>query len=71
MSKNLLREKLVAAGVFLGVEGLEGLADADAFWEKQPYGTRLYYGEGVTEYLHRGVLKTAIEILQTVEPTNK
>src|SRR5690625_2637624 len=55
--------KLADAGVFTGHHGLRGLADADLFWEKQPYGTRLYYGDGGMDYLHRGVLQKAVEIL--------
>src|SRR5690625_5245036 len=55
--------KLAEAGVFAGHHGLRGLADADEFWEKQPYGTRLYYGDGGMDYLHRGVLQKAVEIL--------
>src|SRR5690625_3522826 len=55
--------KLADAGVFAGHHGLRGLADAAEFWEKQPYGTRLYYGDGGMDYLHRGVLQKAVEIL--------
>jgi len=57
--------KLAEAGVFAGHGGLRGLAECDAFWEKQPYGTRLYYGDGGYDYLHRGVLRTALKILDT------
>lgn len=55
---------LAEQGVFAGHFGLEGLADADEFWEGQPYGTRLYYGPGATDYLHRGVLRSAIDALR-------
>ena len=55
---------LAKQGVFAGHFGLEGLADADEFWENQPYGTRLYYGPGATDYLHRGVLRSAIDALR-------
>ena len=54
-------------GVFAGQRGLEGLAAADAFWEEQPYGTRLYFGPGTTDYLHRSVLQTAIEVLREAD----
>ena len=57
--------KLAEAGVFKGHEGLRGLAESDAFWEKQPYGTRLYYGDGAFDYLQRGVLQAAIKILDS------
>lgn len=57
-------EKLAAAGVFKGFEGLEGLLNAQEFWDEQSYGTRLYYGAGITEYLHRDVLRAAVEILR-------
>lgn len=56
---------LAAAGVFKGHQGLVGLLNADEFWEKQPYGTRLYYGDGIADYLHREVLRAAVKILAT------
>lgn len=56
---------LAAAGVFKGHQGLVGLLNADEFWEKQPYGTRLYYGDGIADYLHRDVLRAAVKILAT------
>jgi hypothetical protein len=61
---------LAAQGVFKGFRGLEGLAAADSFWEGQEYGTRLYYGDGVSDYLHRDVLRAAIRALsgQGAEP---
>ncbi len=46
-------------GVFKGAAGLAGLLNADEFWEQQPYGTRLYYGVGIADYLHRDVLRAA------------
>jgi hypothetical protein len=54
---------LAAAGVFKGHQGLVGLLKADEFWEQQPYGTRLYYGDGITDYLHRDVLRAAVKLL--------
>ncbi len=57
------QKKLAKAGVFKGHHGLEGLADAQEFWDEQPYGTRLYYGSGIADYLHRDVLQSAIKIL--------
>lgn len=54
---------LTAQGVFKGAHGLEGLANASDFWERQPYGTRLYYGDGIMDYLHIGVLNAAIKAL--------
>ncbi|HEY0684692.1 MAG TPA: hypothetical protein VGD45_20315 [Steroidobacter sp.] len=66
-SSDELIRKLVAAGVFKGVEGLEGLLKADHFWEQQSYGTRLYYGPGIADYLHRGVLEAAVNILKQPE----
>jgi len=62
-----LQEKLTKQGVFKGAHGVEGLEAADNFWEKQLYGTRLYYGDGLTDYLHRDVLRAAIRALK--EPT--
>lgn len=66
-SPSEVERKLVRAGVFKGMHGLEGLLNATEFWEKQPYGTRLYYGEGAADYLHRHVLEAAVKILS--EPT--
>ena len=59
-----VEELLATAGVFKGSHGIEGLLNADAFWEQQPYGTRLYYGDGIADYLHRGVLRSAATLLQ-------
>lgn len=63
-----VQRKLGATGVFKGAHGLEGLADAQEFWDKQPYGTRLYYGDGGLDYLHRGVLRGAIQALGCSDP---
>lgn len=60
-----LSDMLAAAGVFKGHQGLVGLLNADEFWEQQPYGTRLYYGNGIADYLHRDVLRTALALLAT------
>jgi hypothetical protein len=57
-------ELLTNNGVFKGAHGIEGLLSADAFWEQQPYGTRLYYGDGIADYLHRGVLRSVATLLQ-------
>lgn len=64
-SSDELHRKLAAAGVFKGFEGLEGLLNKQEFWDDQSYGTRLYYGSGITEYLHRDVLRQAVNILKT------
>jgi hypothetical protein len=58
------QETLSANGVFRGHSGLEGLVNADTFWEKQPYGTRLYYGDGAMDYLHRDVLRSTIKLIE-------
>lgn len=55
-----INQALSQQGVFKGHDGLLGLLNADAFWEQQPYGTRLYYGDG---YLHRSVLRAAVDAL--------
>lgn len=49
--------------VFKGADGLRKLADATEFWEHQPYGTRLYFGDGIADYLHRDVLRAAVAYL--------
>ena len=54
---------LTKAGVFNGAHGLDGLLNAQGFWEQQPYGTRLYYGDGTADYLHRDVLREAVRAL--------
>ena len=53
---------LADEGVFARFSGLRGLADCDAFWAEQPYGTRLYFtfSDGRRDYLHHGVLRAAI-----------
>ena len=56
-------DTLTMHGVFKGAHGLEGLLNAREFWERQPYGTRLYYGDGIADYLHIGVLRAAVEAL--------
>jgi hypothetical protein len=56
-------EALTAHGVVAGAHGLEGLLNANAFWDRQPYGTRLYYGAGIADYLHRGALRAAVQML--------
>lgn len=58
----VLREQ----GVFKGEHGLTGLADAGAFWEGMPYETRLEYGPGISEYLHRSVLRAAIKAIAEI-----
>jgi len=58
-----LSDVLAAAGVFKGHQGLVGLLNADEFWEQRPYGTRLYYGDGIADYLHRNVLRANVKLL--------
>lgn len=60
MSEQTTETALAAAGVFKGAEGLQKLAECQAFWDEQPYGTRLYFGPGITDYLHRDVLRAAV-----------
>lgn len=63
-----ITKKLANVGVFKGFEGLEGLANAKDFWNALPYGTRLYYGDGIADYLHRDVLGAAVQVLATPDP---
>lgn len=56
-------QKLMAAGVFKGADGLRKLAECQEFWDEQSYGTRLYFGTGIADYLHRDVLRTAVAAL--------
>ena len=60
---HIAADTLTAQGVFKGAHGLEGLANSQEFWDQQPYGTRLYYGDGIADYLHRDVLRAAIRAL--------
>ena len=53
---------LTKHGVFAGHTGLRDLANSDDFWRDKMYGTRLYFGNN---YLHRGVLKAAVEALDS------
>lgn len=54
---------LASEGVFAGHHGLRGLLTAADFWQRQEYGTRLYYGDGGLDYLHRDVLSAAVKAL--------
>ena len=54
---------LADEGVFKGHEGLRRLSEAADFWQQQPYGTRLYFGHGGLDYLHRSVLEAALSAL--------
>ncbi len=62
-------QQLAKQGVFKGHEGLRGLAEADEFWSEQPYGTRLYYGPGGFDYLHRSVLTAVVKALDEIDDT--
>jgi len=46
--------------LFNSVHGIAVLLNAKKFWENQPYGTRFYYGDGATEYVHIGVLRAEV-----------
>lgn len=61
--RSTAEDVLQREGVFKGMGGLRGLAEASEFWEGQMYGTRLYYGPGGGQYLHRSVLQAAIAAL--------
>ena len=63
-----LIKALGAEGVFLGFGGLEGLAECQTFWDRQPYTTRLYYGLGGCDYLHRDILRAAVRALKNGRP---
>ncbi len=54
--------------VFKGAECFEQWANNDAFWEKQPYGTRFYFGDGAFDYVNRGVLQAAVKQLNQAKP---
>ena len=62
-------EKVWTAGLFKGADGLQKLADADSFWLAQPYGTRLFFGDGIADYLHRDVLRAAVKALDRTTST--
>lgn len=64
-------EALVKQGVFKGQHGLVGLLESQDFWDRQPYCTRLYYGDGIADYLHRGVLRVAVELLAERKPQGR
>jgi len=54
--------------VFKGSSCFEDWANNDAFWEKQPYGTRFYFGDGAFDYVNRGVLQAAVKQLNLTKP---
>jgi hypothetical protein len=56
-------EVLAQQGVFKGADGLRALAESEYFWDEQPYSTRLYFGPGAADYLHRDVLRAAVAAL--------
>lgn len=62
-------EKLAKSGLFKNIDGLRGLLNSQEFWDSQPYGTRLYYGNGISDYLHRDVLRAIIKVLDDAERT--
>lgn len=69
-SSAVLGAVLAGRGVFKGAHGLAGLLDAQEFWGEQPYGTRLYYGPGALDYLHRDVLRAAVAALNGTAPND-
>ncbi|WP_434717055.1 hypothetical protein P5X00_36520 [Paraburkholderia sp. A2RO-4L] len=40
---------------------LHAWAEDDAFWEKQPYGNRFYFGDGAFDYVPRDVLRAFVQ----------
>lgn len=56
---------LCSSGVFKGAEGLRQFSECQEFWDDQPYGTRFYFGDG--NYLHRGVLRAAVRLLDSAQ----
>lgn len=67
LNVGLAASTLTKAGVFKGAHGLDGLLNCQEFWDRQPYGTRLYYGDGIADYLHRDVLRAAVRTLAANE----
>jgi hypothetical protein len=61
--KDIVARRLGKEGLYAGNHGLTGLLTAKDFWEAQPYGTRLYYGGGATDYLHHSALSCAIQAI--------
>ena len=54
---------LARRGVFKGADGLRRIAECQAFWDEHPYGTRLYFEDAGDGYLHRDVLRSAVDAL--------
>jgi len=50
-------------GVFLNADCLDRWAKDTAFWDNQPYSTRFYFGDGLSDYIHRGILESAVKLL--------
>ena len=71
--KSLKRELVAPAhnywqDVFKGADCFEKWANNNAFWEKQPYGTRFYFGDGAFDYVNREVLGSAVKQLNQAKP---
>ena len=64
--REAVAQVLRSHGVFKGEHGLTGLAECAAFWEGMPYETRLEYGPGIMDYLHRSVLCAAIKAIAEI-----
>lgn len=63
MSELKAEHMLAKQGLFKGHDGLRGLLKCDDFWDKQEYGTRLYFDDGAAPYLHRDCLNSAVKAL--------
>ena len=42
-------------------KALQALVDSQTFWDEQPYGSRLYYGDGPADFLRRETLRAVIK----------
>lgn len=67
MDKSMIREALENSGVFKNADALVRFCEADEYWERLPYGKRLYFGEGPADYLHRDVLRAALNALAELD----
>lgn len=54
--------------VFKNAECFERWADCNSFWENMPYGTRFYFGDGASDYIQRGILRSAVKQLNLAKP---
>lgn len=49
------------------IDALEGLVNNHDFWDEFPYSTRLYYGDGARDYVHRDLLRNHVQVCRDLQ----